>query len=88
MKFLDDLKANEVAIAERKAGLSVTTLEDPNYPVAPLLIALGWVIAKRSDPTLTYEAYGDSKTFTEVLKDLGLEEEAEEVKPAPRKRGK
>lgn len=71
---IQTMKAAELSMAERKAGLSLATLEDPNYPKADLLIALGWVIAKRENPTLTFEDYGYSKTLEEITSDLGLGE--------------
>lgn len=74
---IQTMKAAELSIAERKAGLSLSTLEDANYPKADLLIALGWVIAKREDPKLTFEAYGMSKTLEEITDELGLGEEDE-----------
>lgn len=72
---IQTMKAAELSIAERKAGLSLTTLEDPNYPKADLLIALGWVVAKRNEPELTFEEYGNSRTLEEVTKELGLEQD-------------
>ncbi|WP_148222537.1 hypothetical protein [Rhodococcus opacus] len=71
---IQTMKAAELSMAERKAGLSLATLEDPNYPKADLLIALGWVIAKRDNPTLTFEDYGFSKTLEEITEELGLGE--------------
>lgn len=70
---LQTMKAREMSLAEKTAGLSLATLEDPNYPKADLLIALGWVIALRDNPKLTFEEYGDSKTLEEVTADLGIE---------------
>lgn len=73
----EDLTSREVGIAEKKAGISIASLEDPNFPKVDLLIALGWVGAKRSNPTLTFEAYGDSKTLNEVMDDLGFNDDEE-----------
>ena len=72
---IQTMKAAELSMAEKKAGLSLATLEDPNYPKADLLIALGWVIAKRENPTLTFEEYGNAKTLEEITQDLGLDED-------------
>ena len=68
------MKAAELSVAERKAGLSLATLEDPNYPKADLLIALGWVVAKREKPDLSFEEYGNSVTLEEVTESLGINE--------------
>lgn len=80
------LKAAELSIAERKAGLSIATLEDPNYPKTDLLIALAWVLHKRENPTVTFEAFGMAHTLQEITDMLGLTEE--EVEEAPVKKGK
>lgn len=72
---IETMKAAELSLAERTAGISISTLEDPNFPKTDLLIALGWVVAKREDPKLTFKAYGESKTLSEVMEDLGLTEE-------------
>ena len=74
---IEELKASELALAEKTAGLSVTTLEDPNYPKTALLAALGWVVTRRENKELTYEQYADSKTLTEIMVDLGMVEEEE-----------
>jgi len=84
MNKIQEMKAAELAIAERKAGLSIATLEDPNYPKTDLLIALGWVFAKRENPTVTFEDYGMQFTLDEIVGQLGLSEE-EEPKPAKKK---
>lgn len=73
MNEIDTMKASEIAIAERKAGISIATINDPNYPKTNLFIALGWVVAKRSNPSLTFEEFGDTHTLNEVMKVLGLE---------------
>lgn len=75
MNKIQELKAAELSIAERKAGLSIATLEDPNYPKTDLLIALGWVLAKREEPTLTFEDYGNKYTLEEIVGQLGLSED-------------
>lgn len=72
---IETMKAAELSIAERTAGLSLATLEDPNYPKADLLIALGWVIAKRENQNLTFKEYGESYTMEEITEQLGLNEE-------------
>lgn len=72
---IETMKAAELSIAERTAGLSLATLEDPNYPKADLLIALGWVIAKRENQNLSFKEYGESYTMEEITEQLGLNEE-------------
>ena len=72
---IETMKAAELSIAERTAGLSLATLEDPNYPKADLLIALGWVIAKREDQNLTFKEFGEKYTMEEITEQLGLNEE-------------
>lgn len=71
---IQTMKAAELSKAEKTAGLSLATLEDPNYPKADLLIALGWVIALRDDKTLTFEQYGESRTMEEITNELGIAE--------------
>lgn len=70
--LIQTMKAAELSLAERTAGLSIATLEDPNFPKTDLLIALGWVIAKRTDPKVTFKDYGESKTMEEITADLGI----------------
>ena len=74
---IDSLTAAEMSIAERAAGLAVTTLEDPNFPKVDLLGALAWVHAKRSEPTLTFKAYMESHTLDQISDALGLAEDDE-----------
>lgn len=72
---IENLTAAEMSIAERASGLSVATLEDANYPKVDLLAALGWVYAKRQDPTLTFAAYKDSRTLMQITEELGIDVE-------------
>jgi hypothetical protein len=69
---LDDLTAAELAIAERKAAQSITTLGNPQFPQASLLGALGWVLARRTDARLTFDAYMSSRKLAEITRELGL----------------
>lgn len=71
---IQSMKAAELSKAEKTAGLSLATLEDPNYPKADLLIALGWVIALRTDKALTFEQYGETRTMEEITNELGIAE--------------
>lgn len=54
---LNELTAFEESIAERTAGMSLASLEDPAAPKVGLLGALAWVHHKREEPTLTFDAY-------------------------------
>lgn len=74
---IESLTAAEMSIAERASNLSIATLEDPEYPKIDLLAALGWVHAKRSEPTLTYLAYKDSRTLKQITEQLEIEEDDE-----------
>ena len=75
MNVLQSLTAGEMSLAERTAGLSIATLEDPNFPKVDILAALAWVYARREDRTITFEAYKDSKTLEEISDVLGLNDE-------------
>jgi len=77
--IIDQLTAAEMSIAERTAGLSVATLEDPNFPKVDLLGALGWVYAKRSDLTLSFKAYMETHTLTQITEELGLADVDDDV---------
>lgn len=72
---LDSMTAAETAMAERKAGQSITTLANENAPKAGLLGALGWVLARRTDQKVTYEQYMSSHTLAEIGTLLGLDDE-------------
>jgi hypothetical protein len=69
---INDLTAAENAMAERKAGQSITTLGNDAYPQVGLIGALGWALARRRDPRLTYEAYMGSHKVDEIARELGL----------------
>lgn len=80
---LDALTAAESAMAERKAAQSIATLGNEQFPQVGLLGALGWVLARRADPRLTYESYMGSRKVSEITAELGLtggdEEDNEEA---------
>lgn len=78
MSRINELKAAEYAIAERTAGLSIATLEDANFPKVGLLGAIGWVLAKRENATLSYNEYMETRTLEEIMDELGLSDEDEE----------
>lgn len=69
---INSLTAAESAMAERKAGQSITTLGNDAYPQVGLIGALGWVLARRSETRLTYEAYMSSHKVDEIARELGL----------------
>jgi hypothetical protein len=69
---LDDLTAAESAMAERKAAQSIATLGNEAFPQVGLLGALGWVLARRVDPRLTYESYMATHKVSEITRELGL----------------
>jgi hypothetical protein len=81
---LDALTAAETSMAERKAGQSIATLGNEGYPQVGLLGALGWVLAKRGDPKLTYDGYMGSRTVNQITVELALTEDtaADEGKDA------
>lgn len=68
---VDDLTGAEIAIAERTAGVSVDSLEDHDYPSAPIMGALAWVAKKRHEPTLAYDDFMQRYTLTEIAEILG-----------------
>lgn len=69
---IEGLTAAEMAIAERVSNTSITSLEDPHLPKVELLAALGWVYAKRSDSSMTFKEYKESRTLTQITGELGL----------------
>lgn len=72
---IQNLYAAEIALAERTAGLSIATLEDPNFPKIALLGALGWVAAKRDEPGLKYDFYMSNRTLEQITAELGIEDD-------------
>lgn len=69
---LDALTAFETSLAERTAGQGITTLGNEAFPQAGLIGALGWVLFKRTHPTMTYPKYMESRRLTDITKELGL----------------
>jgi len=69
---LDSLTAAETAMAERQSAQSITTLGNERFPQAGILGALGWVLYRRRDPRIKYDAYMQSRTLTEITRELGL----------------
>jgi len=74
MSKIDELTAGELATAESKAGLAITSLEDPNLPKLNLLVALAWQVLKREDPKAQYKQAQDM-TLPEITALLGLDED-------------
>lgn len=77
MNVIQTLTAGEMALAEKTAGLSIATLEDPNFPKVDILAALAWVYSRREDNKVTFDDFKDSKTLTEITEILGLDEDEE-----------
>jgi hypothetical protein len=72
---IDNMTAAETAMAERKAGQSITSLGNENLPKANLLGALGWVLARRTDPKVTFEQYMNSHTLVQIGEELGFNDD-------------
>lgn len=75
---ISQLTAFEMSQAERTAGLSIASLEDPTFPKVDLLGALAWVYAKRDEPTLTFKSFMQDHTLEQITDVLGMSEETEE----------
>lgn len=69
---INSLTAAESAMAERKAGQSITTLGNDAFPQVALIGALGWVLKRRSEQRLTYEAYMQGRKVSDISRELGL----------------
>jgi hypothetical protein len=76
---IDSLTAAETALAEKQAGQSIVTLGNLGYPQTALLGALGWVLHRRTDPRMTFAAYMEGRTLTEITRELHLGSDDEEV---------
>lgn len=73
---IKSLFAFEIAEAERVAGLSIATLEDPNYPKMGILGALAFVAQRRHNRELKYDEFMQTTTMEQIAEILGLEDEA------------
>jgi hypothetical protein len=71
-KGINSLTAAESAMAERKAGQSITTLGNDAYPQVQLIGALGWMLARRDDPRLQFDAYMSSHKVNDIARELGI----------------
>lgn len=80
MNVIQSLTAGEMATAERVAGLSIATLEDPNFPKVDLLAALAWVYSKREEPKVSFDDFKDAKTLEQITEILGLSDDEDEGK--------
>lgn len=69
---LDSLTAAETAMAEQQAHQSITTLGSEGYPQAGLIGALGWALARRGNPKLSYVEYMASRKLSDITRELGL----------------
>ena len=74
MSKIEELTAKELMDAERKAGQSITSLDDPNAPKIGLMTALVWVIKRKDDKSFKYEDALDMP-FTSLMETLGLEDD-------------
>jgi len=72
------LTIGEVATVEEMAGLPIAALGDPDKPKGKLMVALAYVINKRSNPKYTkFEA--EQLTMEEVSSLIGIGDEDEEL---------
>lgn len=76
----EKLNMQEIASVERIAGQSVRKLADEDAPISNLLTAIAYMVQKREDPKLNFEAFSKSVTLEEVMKLVTGEEEDEELK--------
>lgn len=75
---LDSMTAAEQAMAERAAAQSIATLGNEKFPQVGLIGALGWVLARRRDPRLKYDAYMSTHKLSEITRELGLSDDDED----------
>ena len=74
---INKLTIGEIATVEDMAGLPIGALGDPEKPKGKLMVALAYVINKRSNPKYTkFEA--EQLTMDEITDLLGAGEESEE----------
>lgn len=79
---ISQLTAFEMSMAERAAGVSITTLEDDNAPKIDLLGALAWVYVKRNEPSLPFVKFMQDHTLEQITDVLGMDDE-DEAAPFP-----
>lgn len=56
---LELLSYKEIRIAEQKAGVRMTQIDDPSADLLSFMQALHWVLAKRENPQVTFDEIGD-----------------------------
>ena len=76
---VNKLNMAEIAIAEKKSGLSIRRLFDFESPNSALVTAVAWVVKLREDPKLSYDDFAKSVTFDECF-DIINPDEDEELK--------
>lgn len=81
---IEDLTLAEIEIAERRAGLGLDALDDPERPTAGLLGALAWVAKKRGDPTLTYDDFMQATTMEQIDQIIDTGDDEDDPSPARR----
>lgn len=80
---LDTLTAPEEYAAEVAAGQPITVLDDENAPKVRIFAALAWVIQRRDEPGLTFDAYFPTIRFRDaVTLVMGPADETEEAAAA------
>ena len=52
---VEDLTLGEVEEVENYAGLPLASLADDNAPKGKLMVALGWIMKRKSDPSFTLQ---------------------------------
>lgn len=75
---IKQMTAAEMSAAERQAGLSISSLEDPQAPKVDLLSALAWVAARRHEPGLEFAEFQQRHTLDELMEHLGLGDDTDQ----------
>ncbi|MFI7678566.1 hypothetical protein [Actinophytocola sp. NPDC049390] len=60
---MNDLTCSEIEQVEDLIDASIVSVMDPNGRQGKAMRALGFVVAKRTNPELTYEQAGDLRVF-------------------------
>ena len=55
------LSYKELRMIEGKSGTRLANLDDPNADILAFMQAMHWVLAKREDPTVSYDDLDDAK---------------------------
>ena len=84
---ISTLTLGESAFIERKSGISMAAMGDPDTPKAAMTAALACVLKRRETPGFTYEdALNLTMTEAETIigmDDPGTQEDAGPTPPAP-----